>query len=116
MKSLANKTILVALAMALWGTSSSMAAGGVMSTVPVRQAEDKEMKSTTTATSILPLYALTALDEEILAAQEMTDQELKAVEGGMSNSESISQLSGALFFNLMWYDYLDGFSRGYCGC
>jgi hypothetical protein len=81
MNSLANKTVLVALALTLWGTSS-MAATGEGSLVPVSPAEQRDQHSVTAATAPVPLFALTRLDAQSLAAQAMTDQELKAVEGG----------------------------------
>jgi len=48
---------------------------------PLSESE-KLTTSATPATSPAPLYALHRLDAQSLAAQEMTDQELKAVEGG----------------------------------
>jgi bacteriocin-like protein len=45
--------------------------------------------SATSATAPVPLYALSRLEAETLAEQEMTDQELKAVEGGASMVEYI---------------------------
>jgi hypothetical protein len=105
MKSSTNKTVLVALAMALWGTSS-MAAGGEMSTVPVRQAEDKEMSSATTATSPAPLHALNRLDAETIAGQEITDPELKTVEGGVSFSDLASMYEpGTGWHEFYWAAY-----------
>jgi hypothetical protein len=85
MNSLANKTVLVALALTLWGTSS-MAATGEGSLVPVSPAEQRDQHSVTAATAPVPLFALTRLDAQSLAAQAMTDQELKAVEGTYSPS------------------------------
>lgn len=79
MNSLANKTVLVALALTLWGTSS-MAAAVELSTA--NPAEQDTLRGTV-ATAPAPLYALTRLNAQSLAAQAMTDQELKAVEGGL---------------------------------
>jgi hypothetical protein len=81
MNSMANKTVLVALALTLWGTSS-MAAAGELAPLPVSPAEQRDRHSVTAATAPVPLFALTRLDAQSLAAQAMTDQELKAVEGG----------------------------------
>ena len=81
MNSLANKTVLVALALTLCGTSS-MAATGELSPLPVSPAEQRDRHSVTAATPTVPLFALTRLNAQSLAAQAMTDQELKAVEGG----------------------------------
>lgn len=50
--------------------------------MPVSPAEQTGTHSVPAATSAAPLYALTHLDAQSLATQEMTDQELKAVEGG----------------------------------
>ncbi|MCM3902346.1 MAG: hypothetical protein ND866_11620 [Pyrinomonadaceae bacterium] len=86
MNSMANKTVLVALALTLWGTSS-MAATGELSPLPVSPAEQSDRHSVTAATAPVPLFALTRLDTQSLAAQAMTDQELKAVEGGKASNE-----------------------------
>jgi len=80
MKTLTINT-LVALSMALLMTPS-MAATGELSPLPVSSAEQRDRHSVTAATAPVPLYALTRLDAQSLAAQAMTDQELKAVEGG----------------------------------
>ena len=81
MNSMANKTVLVALALTLWGTSS-MATAGELAPLPVSPAEQRDRPSVTAATPTVPLFALTRLDAQSLTAQAMTDQELKAVEGG----------------------------------
>jgi hypothetical protein len=76
MKALTTHTIVVALALALCGTPSM---AGEVSNLPV-SSSDKDI--TAAAASPSPLYALNRLDTQSLAAQAMTDQELKAVEGG----------------------------------
>ena len=80
MNSMANKTVLVALALTLWGTSS-MAAAGELAPLPVSPAEQSDRHSATAATPTVPLYALSRLEVQSLGAQAMTDQELKAVAG-----------------------------------
>jgi hypothetical protein len=114
MKSLTSKTSVAALAIALWATSSIAGTGEIFS-VPVGQLET-DTHSVMAATPPATLYALSRLDAQTVVGQAMTDQELKAVEGGASNAETVSGLYGALFFNLMWYDFADGVQRGYCGC
>jgi bacteriocin-like protein len=79
MKALTIHTLV--LTVALLGTSS-MAAAGELSTVTVSPTEQRDTHSATKATSSSPLFALSSLDTQSLAAQEMTDQELQAVEGG----------------------------------
>ena len=96
MNSMANKTVLVALALTLWGTSS-MAAAGEVSPVPVSSAEQRDRPSVTAATPTVPLFALTRLDAQSLAAQAMTDQELKAVEGGASSDLLTAATKGQVF-------------------
>jgi hypothetical protein len=115
MESLTSKTLVTVLTMALWATAS-IAATGEMPSVPVRPAEQNDSHSATAATPQAPLYALSRLEAQTVVGQAMTDQELKAVEGGASNAETVSGLYGALVFNLMWYDFADGLQRGYCGC
>ena len=96
MNSLANKTVLVASALTLWGTSS-IAATGELSPLPVSPAEQSDRPSVTAATAPVPLYALTRLDAQTLAAQAMTDQELKAVEGGSGfNPRGFMKLEGVV--------------------
>ena len=80
MKSLTIHTLVVAVALALSGTPSLAAME--LSGQPVSPAEQRDRHSVTAATAPVPLYALTRLDAQSLAAQAMTDQELKAVEGG----------------------------------
>jgi hypothetical protein len=81
MKSLTIHTLVVAAALALSGTPS-LAAAGEFSTSPVSQVE-KDMHNVTAATSADPFHALSGLDARSLEEQEMTDQELDAVDGGM---------------------------------
>jgi hypothetical protein len=76
MKSLRNNTLVMAVAMTLWATTSM---AGESSNLPVGSSE-KDI--TATAASSAPLHALSRLEDQTLADQEMTDQELKAVEGG----------------------------------
>jgi hypothetical protein len=52
-----------------------------VSSLPMTQSE-KDRQGASTATSSVPLYALSRLDARTLAEKEMMDQELKAVEGG----------------------------------
>jgi hypothetical protein len=94
MKSLTIHTLAVAVAIVL-GTAS-MASAVELSTVPVNQ---KDTASVTAATAPAPLHALSRLDAPALAEQEMTDQELMAVEGGDIYSA-----------------FMTGFLRGTCGC
>ena len=79
MKTLANKTVLVALAMAVWGTPA-LAATVELASLSV-SASEKDTHRATAATAPTPLYALSRLDAETLAGQQMADQELKAIEG-----------------------------------
>jgi hypothetical protein len=81
MKSLKTHTLVVAVALALWGTPAL--AVMELSDQPVSSIEDRDTHSPTSATSTIPLYALSRLDAQTLAAQEMTDQDLKEVEGGL---------------------------------
>ena len=81
MKSLTIKTLAVALTLALLITPS-LAVSGELSNLPVSLSE-KNTHEATAATSSTALFALNRLDAQTLAEQEMTDQELKAVEGGM---------------------------------
>jgi bacteriocin-like protein len=74
MKSLTINSIV--LAVALWTTPS------VAGTVEPVSQSDNPMTSATVTTSPASFHALSGLDAETLAAQEMTDQELKTVEGG----------------------------------
>ena len=79
MKSLRNNTLVMAVAMTLWA-SASMA--GELSNLPVSSSEKDQISATSAASSPL-LHALNRLDARSLAEQEMTDEELKAVEGGL---------------------------------
>jgi hypothetical protein len=79
MKSLKNNnTLVMAVAMILWATASM---AGEVSNLPIGSSE-KDTINASAAASPAPLFALSGLDAETLAEQEMTDQELKAVEGG----------------------------------
>ena len=75
------KTLVVAMVL---GTAS-VAAAAELSSVPVRQKDT----SSATATTAAPLHALSRLDAQSLEAQEMTDEELKAVEGGTVTAVSL---------------------------
>jgi hypothetical protein len=79
MKSLTINTLVVAVALTLWGTASLAAS-------ELSGQSEKDTPSATVATSIVPLHALSRLDASTLADQEMTDQELKTVEGGLFDS------------------------------
>ena len=79
MKSLMNNTLAVAVAMTLWATA---AMAGEVPNVPVDTAKQTDISSITGGTSTAPFHALSSLDTQSLATQELTDQELKAVEGG----------------------------------
>lgn len=81
MKSLTIHTLVVAVALTLWGTPS-IAANSEMASLQVNSAEQSDRHSAPTATSPAPLYALSRLDAQSLAEQEMTERELRAVEGG----------------------------------
>jgi bacteriocin-like protein len=59
-----------------------LAATGEVSPVPVSPADQTDTHKATEATSPAPFHALNRLDAQTLAEHEMTDQELKAVEGG----------------------------------
>jgi hypothetical protein len=71
------KTLVVTMVL---GTAS-VAAGAELTSMPVSPAEQSDAHHATAATAVGSLYALNPLNAETLAAQEMTDQELKAVEG-----------------------------------
>ena len=62
---------------------------------PLSQSEN-DTHSATAATSPAPFYALNRLDAQTLAEQEMTDQELKATEGGLVVIAIIGILIGPL--------------------
>jgi hypothetical protein len=77
MKSLAIHTLAMAVTITLWATTSM---AGEVSNLPTRSSE--KHSTSATAPSPAPLFALSGLDAQTLADQRMTDQELKAVEGG----------------------------------
>jgi hypothetical protein len=72
MKPLMNNTLAMAVAITLWATAS------MAGEVSISSSE----KDPISATAAAPYFALTHLDAKTLAEQQMTDQELKAVEGG----------------------------------
>jgi hypothetical protein len=81
MKSLTKLTLVITVAVTLWSTA---AMAGEVSNLPVSSAAQSDRPSATTATSSVPLYAVSRLEAQTLADQAMTDQELKAVEGAAS--------------------------------
>ena len=93
MKSLTIHTLVVALSLSLCWTPSMAAAE--FSGQPLSEPE-KQTISANPAISGAPLYALHRLDAQSLAAQEMTDQELKATEGGLVVIAIIGILIGPL--------------------
>jgi bacteriocin-like protein len=109
MKSFMIHTLVVAVAL---GTASMAASAELF---PVTPAEKLDSPIATAATSAAPLHALSRLDASKLTEQEMTDQELKTIEGGASNSEIANGLYGALT-NIGLHDFAEGMWRGYCGC
>jgi hypothetical protein len=106
MKSLTIYTLVVAAALALWGTPS-MATSGELASVSVSPAEQSDKQRA--ATSAVPLHALSRLDAQTLAEHEMTDQELKLVEGGQLGLELGDVATG------IYGSFLYGFSKS-CGC
>jgi hypothetical protein len=93
MKSLTTKTLVVALSLTLCWTPSMAAVE--FSGQPLSQSE-KDTRSAAAATSAAPFYALNRLDAQTLAEQQMTDQELKATEGGLVLIAIIIPLVGLL--------------------
>jgi bacteriocin-like protein len=90
-----------------------MVAAGELASVPVISPEQSDIHSAILATSAAPLYALKSLDAETLTAQEMTDQELKAVEGG-----EVIYVDGRLIGQggaWVYYDLTDYFLMGFYG-
>jgi hypothetical protein len=83
MKTLTIHIFVAAVALGLSATTS-MAATEMSSLNQI----DKGTATATAAISPAPFHALSGLDEQALANQEMTDQELKAVEGGMTLVEA----------------------------
>jgi lactobin A/cerein 7B family class IIb bacteriocin len=81
MKPLTIHTLVVAVALALWATPAL--AVMELSDQPVSSIEDRDTHSAVSPTSTIPLYALSRLDAQTLAAQEMTEQDLMEVEGGL---------------------------------
>jgi hypothetical protein len=71
-------------------TASSQAAN-----LPMTSSEKDSISASATASSP-PIHALNRLDAQTLEEQEMTDQELKTIGGGASNSETANGLYGAL--------------------
>jgi hypothetical protein len=79
MKSLTIHTLVMAVSFALCGTPSMAATE--LSGQPMNQLQN-DTHSVMAPTPSAALYALNGLDAHTLAEQAMTDQELKAVEGG----------------------------------
>ena len=88
-----------------------MAATVELSSVPVSPAEQTDTHSATVATASAPLYTLSRLDAQTLADQEMTDQELKAVEGGRT---LVDMQSGRVYTGIYAAFMLGFYST--CGC
>jgi hypothetical protein len=78
MKSLTVKRLIVVVAMVLWVTPSLAMD---VSNVPVGTPEQTDKSRTMVSPSAALLYALSGLDTESLAEQEMTDQELRGIVG-----------------------------------
>jgi hypothetical protein len=76
MKPVTIHTLVVAVTLALSGTTSMAAQ---LAGQPLSQSE--KQTTSATETSPAPLFALSGLDAQTLAEQAMTDHELKAVEG-----------------------------------
>jgi hypothetical protein len=91
MKPFTTTTLTVAVSMALLVTPV-LAATGEVSPVPVSPADQTDTHKATEATSPAPFHALNRLDAQSLAEQEMTDQELQAVEGS--------------FLGMIWASYV----------
>jgi hypothetical protein len=85
MKSLTIYTLVVAMAV---GAIPLIAAAGEVPNLLVNRSETNSHKATA-STSTVALHALNRLDAQTLAEEEMTDQELEAVEGGTSMTEYI---------------------------
>jgi hypothetical protein len=84
MKSLRNNTLVMAVAMTLWATTSM--AGEVLK-LSVGSSEIDTHRAAV-ASSTTSFHALSRVDAQTLAEQEMTDQELRSVEGGMTLVEA----------------------------
>jgi hypothetical protein len=93
MKSLTIHTLLVPLALTLCG-AGSLAAMELPNPL-VSQSEQKTIAAPA-VTHGTALYAMNALDTESLTSQEMTDEELKAVEGAAGMVEYIAEVLIAL--------------------
>ena len=93
MKSLTFHTLVMALALALSGTTSKATD---LSNLPENPTEQRDTLSANTGTLPTSLHALRNLDAQSLAAQVMTDQELKAVEGGRSTSYLVFQFESVI--------------------
>jgi bacteriocin-like protein len=92
MKSLTIHTLVVAVAMTLWATTSM---AGEVSNLSMGSSEEDTI-SAVVATSPAPLHALSRLDTQSLAEQEMSDQELKAIEGGAPINDGRTTYYGTL--------------------
>jgi len=93
-----------------------MAAAGELSTAT--PAEQTDTHHTTAATSPVPLHALSRLDTQSLAAQEMSEQELKAVEGGTMPGFTLPAGDGWVAFGagiVAGFYYQEGYKAG-CHC
>jgi hypothetical protein len=110
MKSLTIHTLVVAMALALCGTPSMAATE--LSGQPLSQSE-KHATSATAATYSAPLYAVSRLEAQTFADQEMTDQELKAVEGGYAANVYIIDMSFLGTYEIVIYYPQPGVSVGH---
>ena len=81
MKLLTIRTLAIVIVLAL--SVNPSVAGTDLYGQPVSSAVDRDTDSVTPEASMPPLYALSRLEAQNLAEQELTDQELKEVEGGL---------------------------------
>jgi hypothetical protein len=118
MKTLTIHTLAVALT--LWGTSS-LAATVEVSSLPVTPADQTDTHKATEGTSAAPFHALNRLDAQTVAEQEMTDQELKAVEGGAGALMDVTVGTGGTTITTTlpndpaWNAFADGLGKGFLG-
>jgi hypothetical protein len=118
MKNLTIQTLGVAVAVMLWGTAS-MAATSLVSNQSMSPQEQSNRHSDIAAISPSPLYALSHLDAERLTEQEMTDQELKTVEGGSYSRIAMEYKevpSRYTYTGVQLYDAFLGAFYVSCGC
>jgi bacteriocin-like protein len=119
MKTLTINKLAVAMAIALWETSSLAATGKSSMANSAGQTEIQPI----VATSVVPLYALSHLEAQTLAAQEMTEHELNAIEGGtyLAQGEHFNSAmldagsTSTTTINEPYASFLNGFYST-CGC